>query len=381
VAPRKLRVLFCLDSFEGPSTGGTESQFWTLVSLLPRERCEVALVLLRPSRYLRENPPDFPVIELGVGSMLSPLAWWRLARLAWRARRQKFCVAHMFLNDVSICLPPFLKLAGLRVIVSRRDLGFWYTPNILRALRIARRFVDRVIVNCNAVADVTVREERYPRERIDVVFNAHTRAHAPATVVAAGVGASIVLVANLKPIKRIEDAILALSLVRAQGHDARLTLVGKEERSAAGAAYRTQLVSLAGELGVADHVMFAGSVADPSPLIAAADVCLLCSESEGLSNAIIEYLFAGRAVVSTDVGGARDLIEHGGNGLLVTKGDVAGLAAALSTLLNDAELRARMGEHARRSALEKFTAAAMLAAHERIYRRLCGMPDSPMGAT
>lgn len=366
-----VRVLYCLDSFEGPSSGGTETQFWMLINRLPREHFHVALALLRSSSWLCTNPPEFPHIHIGVGSMMSPRSWWRLWKFARQVRREGYQVAHLFLNDVSICLPPFLWLAGIRVIVSRRDLGFWYTPGILRALRVTRHFVDRVIVNCTAVADVTVREERYPRSSIDVVFNGFTRtATPPPAFVERRSPASLVLVANLKAIKRIDLAIQALALVRARGHDAVLSLVGGEASDAEGREYREGLNKLTESLGLTGAVVFAGRVPDPSSFIANADVCLLCSDSEGLSNAIIEYMFAGAAIVSTDVGGARDLIEPGVTGLLVPPGDAAPLADAIHSLLENPERRRGFAERARASALARFTPEAMLDAHAGIYRRL-----------
>lgn len=367
----RLRILYCLDAFEGPSSGGTETQFWMLINRLSRERFDVALALLKPSRWLRDHPPDFPVIELNVERMASPVTWLRLARFALWARRERFDIAHTFLNDVSICLPPLLKMAGVRVVVSRRDLGFWFTPGILRALRVTRHFVDRAIVNCTAVADVTEREERYAREDIDIVFNGNTRMDAPpAPFVAHRANPSLVLVANLKAIKRLDIAIRALALVRERGHAAILTLVGEAAATPEGAEYRAGLEELATSLGVRENVHFAGRVTEPASFLASADVCLLCSDSEGLSNAIIEYLFAGAAIVCTDVGGARDLVEAGVTGLLVPAGDFEQLATCIVRLLDDPEARRAMGERAREAAQSRFSARAMLDAHEAIYRRV-----------
>ncbi|HEX6637457.1 MAG TPA: glycosyltransferase, partial [Steroidobacteraceae bacterium] len=335
-AAARVRVLYCLDLFEGPSTGGTETQFWMLINRLPREQFSVALALLRPSAWLRANRPEFPVFDVGVNSMMNPRSWWRLFRFARRMRRAGYRIAHIYLNDSSICLPPFLWLAGIRVVISRRDLGFWYTPNILRALRVTRHFVDRVIANCTAVAEVTVREEHYARQSIDVVFNGFSRVPAePASFVTRRETASLVLVANLKAIKRIDIAIHALARLRARGHAATLTLVGGEAPDAEGAEYRAGLERLGRDLGVEPHVIFAGRIADPSALIAGADICLLCSDSEGLSNAIIEYMFGGAAIVCTDVGGARDLIDPGVTGVLVPPGDPEKLADAVAALLDD----------------------------------------------
>ena len=83
-----------------------------------------------------------------------------------------------------------------------------------------------------------------------------------------------------------------------------------------------------------------GYADDVSPFYAACDVIALSSANEGTPVTIIEALAAGVPVVSTDVGGVRDVVEDGRSGFLVPPGDTAALAAALDRLTADRELRA-----------------------------------------
>jgi glycosyltransferase involved in cell wall biosynthesis len=373
----KIRVLYCLDAFEGPATGGTETQFATLIEQLPRDQFDVGLALLRPSRYLREHPPAYPVIELGIGSMASPRSWWRLLRFAWAARRQGYRLAHTFLNDSSICLPPFLKLAGLRVVISRRDLGFWYSPGILRALRLVRHCVDRVVVNSSAIAAITASSEGYPAGCIEVIHNGHFAS----SDARPGEGKCelrrnrflLCAVANLKPIKRLEDAIGALARVRAAGEDVGLVLVGGDGRGRHGDSYRAELEAHARDLGVTDAVYFTGRVPRAAEVIRNADIGILCSESEGLPNSVIEYMLLEKPSVCTDVGGMRDVVIPGETGELVAKGDVEALAACILRLCRDEAHRLRLGRAARVHAERTFSVAAMVGAHVTLYRRLVGV--------
>jgi glycosyltransferase involved in cell wall biosynthesis len=72
---------------------------------------------------------------------------------------------------------------------------------------------------------------------------------------------------------------------------------------------------------------------------------------DGLPNALLEALAAGRAVVASRVAGIPDVMEDGGNGLLVPPGDAAALAGALLRLQHDPQARGRLGAEARRRAL------------------------------
>lgn len=362
-ASPRIRVLFCLDAFEGPSTGGTESQFWLLFNGLPRDVFEPEIVLLRRSEYLARNHADIPATVLGILSIASPLAWVKALRFALSASSPRPAVALLFLNDVSICLPPFLSLARVPVIVSRRDLGFWYTPRLLRALRLLRPCVDMVMANSAAVARAVADAEGYPQGKLRVVYNGFARPPrvAPKRSSPGPTGQlQLVLVANLKPIKRISDAIRAVAALAGKSIDARLSIVGGDGEALTGGSHLRELTRLVEELDLSDRVRFHGRQEDPSAAIEAADVCLLCSESEGLSNSIIEYMFAGKPTVCSDVGGNGELIEHGVSGLLYRPADIESLVRHLERFSNEPGLAHSMGERALQVATAKFTATATI---------------------
>jgi glycosyltransferase involved in cell wall biosynthesis len=122
-------------------------------------------------------------------------------------------------------------------------------------------------------------------------------------------------------------------------------------------------------LDVERWVHFAGGVADAVPLIRHFTVGVLCSESEGMSNAVIEYMGAGKPTVCTNVGGNTELVREGESGFLVAPGDTAALANRISLLLMHPELAATMGRTARESA-EQFSVGRMADAYMNLYREL-----------
>src|SRR5262249_10125049 len=100
------------------------------------------------------------------------------------------------------------------------------------------------------------------------------------------------------------------------------------------------------------------------------DLAVLCSRSEGASNAILEYMAAGRAVVATAVGGTPQLLEDGVHGLLVPPGNAPALATALLRLLDDPALAARLAAAARQRVRERHDARVRAGRYEALYDKL-----------
>jgi glycosyltransferase involved in cell wall biosynthesis len=109
-----------------------------------------------------------------------------------------------------------------------------------------------------------------------------------------------------------------------------------------------------------ERVHFVGATEDPSPYYRAADVFVQPSHFEALGNTAIEAMASGLAVVASGVGGLADFCIDGQNTLLHTPRSPASLAAVLARALADAALRARLGEAARRTAVDRFELTALL---------------------
>jgi glycosyltransferase involved in cell wall biosynthesis len=106
-------------------------------------------------------------------------------------------------------------------------------------------------------------------------------------------------------------------------------------------------------LGVADHFRFVGWV--PYERMPAffnlADIVVQPSEAEGLSRVYLESMACGRVLVATDIPAAREVIQHGKNGLLFKTGSLGSLAQTIRLAANDPALRERIGRNARASVL------------------------------
>jgi glycosyltransferase involved in cell wall biosynthesis len=257
-------------------------------------------------------------------------------------------------------------------------MGFWYTPAILAALRFVRPFVDRYVANSEAVKERVQARERVPSRKIAVVYNGYAMTENAQDKESEARACELAryypvvgIVANLRPVKRLDTVVEAVALVRKKYPGTVLVIVG-DTRSEQAQATLAQLHILASRMRVRDALIFTGRVARPRAYIEKFTAAVLCSESEGLSNALIEYMLARRPIVCTNTGGNPELVRDGHSGLLFDVGDSSALADRLIALIGDTALATRLGESAY-AAVAPYTLSRMLTAQMECYDEVCGM--------
>jgi glycosyltransferase involved in cell wall biosynthesis len=133
---------------------------------------------------------------------------------------------------------------------------------------------------------------------------------------------------------------------------------------------RQRLADLAGELGIADRVQFTGAVTNPADYLRAADLFVLPSMAEGMSNSLLEAMATALPCVVSGIGGNTDLITDGQSGRLV--GDATGSAwsKTILELLDDPAAARRLGAAARRRVDEEFALRVVVDRYLELYRRM-----------
>ncbi len=173
----------------------------------------------------------------------------------------------------------------------------------------------------------------------------------------------VVFVGRLAFHKGVSYLMEAATVVAGSMPDARFVVVGEGPMEA-------ELRRMAGRSPLAGRLFFAGRRSDAVDIIAAADLFVLPSLSEGLPLTLLEAAMCGRSMVATDVGGAADVVRENETGVLVPPRDAAALAAAMEQLLADTAGREGMGTAARRLWQREFTAELMVNKMEKIYSSL-----------
>ena len=179
----------------------------------------------------------------------------------------------------------------------------------------------------------------------------------------------ITVVANLIPYKGHEDLIRAINIVCQKNANIKCILVGRDD------GFGIHLRELVWKLNLQDKIIFAGALFNIPDILALTDIQVLASYHEGFSNVILEGMAAGIPQVVTDVGGNAEAVVDGETGFVVPPKNPEALAGAILRLLEDEELRKKMGQ-AGQSRVEKyFSLERMIRETEQIYTELlCSSP-------
>lgn len=358
MALRAIQILYVIDSL--PRGGGTESQLAGLIERLDRRRFRPHLCTLRPAADpLR--PADCPHLAFAAPRLGHPRGVAAWLRLAGYLRRRRIDAVQAYFQDATLFGATAARAAGVPVrLGALRDLGFWRTPRQEAALRRVHPLLTGFIANSEAVRAHFCRRDGLDPARVAVIPNGLDvaalpfRDHDEAPV-------QVGIVGNLNREVKRTDLFLEAAGRLALGHP------GVVWHVVGDGALRPRYEACAAELGLGGRVIFAGRVADVPAYLERLAIGVICSDSEGFSNAVLEYMLRGCAVVATDVGGNREAVRHGETGLLVPPGDATALAAALGRLLAEPETRRTLARRARAEAAAKYDWARCVAAHQEHY--------------
>ena len=173
----------------------------------------------------------------------------------------------------------------------------------------------------------------------------------------------IIMVARLLRDKGIQEFIDAAEVVKQSNPSVKFLLVGDVDDGNPTSLNTKQLV----ELKNSESVEWLGARHDIAELLATSHIACLPSYREGLPKSLIEAAAVGRAIVATDVPGCREVVTHLMNGLLVPPRDSKALAAALLVLINDPELRSKMGRENRSKAETEFANEIIIRQTQSVY--------------
>lgn len=172
--------------------------------------------------------------------------------------------------------------------------------------------------------------------------------------------------------KGIEELLLALAQVLGRFPNAKLLLIGETLPSERDRGTGRRITQIIQKNRLDSSVKLVGFRRDTPELLALMDIFVLPSHREGMPRSLLEAMAAALPVVASDIRGCREEVVDGRTGLLVSVGDVSGLAQAIMRLLSDHELARKMGQAGRERASELFDNRVVLERQIEVYRRLLG---------
>lgn len=381
-----MRVLFF--NYEYPPLGGgaANATAYLLQEFAHMEDLEVELVTASiDSEYHREILNERVIIHrLPIGKntenlhfqsvkdliMYSWKAYWFSRKLA---REEKFDVIHSFFTvpcgaiawalRKEFRIPYIVSLRGSDVPGYSDRFAFLY--HFLRPItRLIWRGAASVVSNSQGLKDLALQTD--PKQKIDIIYNGvdiqhfcpaeHAQPEDNDRVWHITLGAS-----RITDRKGIRYLIEALDMLR-EKYRFSVKIIGDGNA-------RERLETLVQEKRLGDQIAFIGRVPreETLPYYQAADVFVLPSLNEGMSNAMLEALACGLPILSTRTGGADELVKEGQNGLFIKPRDAKSIVQALETLIEDNDLRQRMGRESR-SLAERMSWENVAKEYHAVYR-------------
>lgn len=281
-------------------------------------------------------------------------------RFIWWLRKTNIQIVQTFDLYTNIFGIPLVRVAGVPIAVgSRRDHSVTRSPWQVWAERWSLRLANRVVVNAEAIRERLTHDGVLEPDRIVVIKNgidldrfsvlgqdSKNVDQTDSKTVVFGV------VANLRPEKNHLIFLQAARIVASSCPEARFLLVGD-------GPMRQKIQNLIRDLDLGQKIDLMGAVKDVPRVLQGIDVVVSPSDTEGLPNAVLEAMAASKAVVATNAGGTRELVEEGVTGHLVPVGDAEQLARRMIELCKRPLVRLNMGVSAR-CRVEKYYSADLV---------------------
>jgi glycosyltransferase involved in cell wall biosynthesis len=352
---------------------GAEKQMVILAAGLPRDRFRVEVAALTRLGPLETDLRDagIPVHAIEKRHKVDPGALGRLTRLMKRGR---FDVVQTWIFAANVYGRVAAQRAGVPAIVTAEMAAdLWKTrAHFWIDRRLARR-TDRVVGNSQAVVDFYREAVGIPADRLALIPSGIADEEPPDVDPAAakaelGIAADapmLLFAGRLYPQKGVIDLLKAADLLQHVRPNLTTVIAGD-------GPLRGELEGVADafELRATGRVRFLGHRDDVPRLLLAADALVLPSSFEGLPNVVLEAMRSRKPVVATAAPGTTEVVVDDETGLLVPVGDATGLARALLRIVDEPELRQRLGRAGRDRVEAHFRADAMIERFATLYEQL-----------
>jgi glycosyltransferase involved in cell wall biosynthesis len=343
---KEIRIAYFIDRL---IRGGSELQLTEQIRHLKDRGIYQEVFCLQKSKEHDQLDLQCKVTFLDIRKLASINCIRKIFWLARYLRRQRFNIVQTYFFDSTLIGVIAGRIArNTRVMSWRRDTGFWHTPKLLMVLRMINRLTDTILVNCQAVMQSVVSKEDLDPQRVrvipngielaDFVFSDEQRARNRVRFGIPDGTFCVGIIANMsREVKRVDVFIRAAAYVLERRKNTRFIVLGDGD-------LKKDLIELAESLGIEKSVLFLDSSVSKWKVLSAIDIGTLTSDSEGSSNAIMEYMASGLPVIATAVGGNTELVQDGKSGLLFTPGDAKELGGKILALACDEEKRSEFGE-------------------------------------
>jgi glycosyltransferase involved in cell wall biosynthesis len=367
---RPIRIVYVIDKLV--RYGGAQKVLLQLVQRLTQQDYHQRIYCMNDILY-----PEIKQVLLTTGSevrvigkrqLLTLIGLWRMI-MEWNRWKPDIVFTMLFYSDVIGRV--IGKITSVPVIISsiraknldKRKWQFWCD-------RLTAGWADKVVFNSKETIPFAMKYEGIRPEQVVYIPNG-VSIHVPHCYpeqkrAEFGIPPEAIIIGSigrLCPQKGYYTLLKAFQMVQCQFSDCYLLIVGR-------GTLRDQLHRYAGELGIAEHIRFLGERTDIGALLDCMDLYVQSSVFEGMPNAVMEAMAAGKPVVATAVDGTVELIEDGRTGWLVAPEQPERLAETLKYVLQHAELAQHVAAAAATHMADHFAVEKMVAAYDALFREV-----------
>jgi glycosyltransferase involved in cell wall biosynthesis len=352
------------------ATGSAVQMAEAATGLAARGHRVIAVTRRDPELAQRFAEAGVEHVALPLRNEFDVLSARRFARLA---RERKVEVVHVHKGIAHAVAWGATFLGGRFALVVNRGVSF--PIDFVSGFKYRSRRVSRIVAVCESIRQVVIRTGRVAPHRVGVIYAGVNlerfdpgRVHPETVREELGIppDARVVGHVGMRDWKGWKELVRAFPEVRADNPRAHLLLV-----ACTSAGQRQGVLELAREMGLAGAVTATMQRRDMPDVLAACDVVVDPSwAGTGITGTIREAMALGKPVVATSVAGNPELVEDGTSGILVQPRDVPMLSAAISRLLRDEGLAARLAQAGQSRVREGFSTEARIARLEALYLRV-----------
>lgn len=372
-----MRIIYIIDIFD-TDKAGTEVQLIKIIKGMTKNNHKVCLICLRPHKWIEDNGGllGCEIKIAHINSLKTLKTIFSIYKLSKIIKEYHPDIVHTFFPVSNVIGVLAAKLAGInRIISSRRDYGEWMKNFYLPATKFANMFADYVVSNSTPVAELTIKKEKLNTNKSKVILNGieieptnnkDRKINLKKKLHLDEKAKIVILVSNFRKMKRHDTCIEAASLVLKNNKNIHFVLIGD---NAENINIKEDMEKRVRRYVIYSNVHFLGRIGNVRELLKQCNVGINCSEMEGLSNAIMEYMIEGLPCVVSDGGGNPDLIEHEVNGMVFETGDYKRLAEYIQYILYNENKAKLYAAKSKEILLRKMSITTMIQSYEKLYQQ------------
>ncbi|MFV1982135.1 MAG: glycosyltransferase [Thiohalomonadales bacterium] len=374
MSDNKINVTYLIDMI---GWAGAQTHLISVLNNINYDEFNVNVICLRRAGTQFELLEKLPVtaIVCNLENLMNPIRTIatviRLKNFI-KASNTDILQSYMFNPNLMASIISWLPGKKFKLITTRRDTGYWHQSHHWWLYKVMNVVTDKIIAVSSEVRLQSIKNEGVNPDKIITIYNGIDVEMYNADVVDRDSSRDkfslndndfvIGLLAALRPEKRHDVFIRAAVQVIKKIPNAKFMIVGDGSKTVL-----KNIKHLLDKYGVNEQFLLTGKLTDVISVLKAFDVSVLCSDTEGMSNTVLQSIAMAKATIVTNVGGNPEVIENKKNGLVFHAGDSDKLAQLIINLYQDHTLKNTLEVNAAATVVDKFNIVPIIESLQNVY--------------